>query len=96
MHVNTIYKAPKGIIRISADVEDKTLSRVRITGDFFMVPEESITTLEKCLEGTKLEYTSVSDAVNKFYLSGVMTPMVTKMDLVTAIMGVIVGERKAD
>jgi hypothetical protein len=96
MHVNTIYKAPKGIIRISAEVNDNKMSNVRITGDFFMVPEDSILTLEKYLEGTKLEYTSVSDAVNKFYLSGVMTPMVTKLDLVTAIMGVVVGERKTN
>ena len=96
MHVNTIYKAQKGIIRISADVDDKILSHVHITGDFFMVPEDSIIALEKCLEGTRLEYTSVSDAVNRFYLSGVMTPMVTKLDLVTAVMGVIVGEHKAD
>lgn len=95
MHVSTIYKAPKGIIRVNAEINDNVLSNVKITGDFFLVPEDSIAVLERVLNGTKFSYSGVSDAVGKFYLTGAETPMVSKLDLVTAIMGVV-GEHKTD
>ena len=87
MELSTIYKAEKGIIKISAQVEDNTISGIRITGDFFMVPEESIVTLEKMLAGEKLESEAISKAIDGFYATGVITPSMEKGDLVKAVMG---------
>ena len=88
---SSLYKAPKGLLRIDADLEGGILSRVRITGDFFMVPEESLPLLEKHLDGVKLDHDSVLKAVNDFYESGVETPMLGKEDIVNAVLGVSNG-----
>ena len=91
MHVHSLYKAPKGLLRVEADLESGVLSKVRITGDFFMVPEDSLPELERSLEGVKLDHDSVMKAVEGFYTSGVETPMLGKEDIVKAVLGVASG-----
>ncbi|MDE1865563.1 MAG: lipoate--protein ligase family protein [Candidatus Micrarchaeota archaeon] len=91
MIVHSLYKAPKGLIRIEADLDSGVLASVRITGDFFMVPEESISALERHLEGVRLDQGSVSKAIDDFYSSGVETPMLGRDDMVKAVMGVSSG-----
>jgi hypothetical protein len=88
MRVHSLYKAPKGLLRVEANLESGILSEVRITGDFFMVPEDSIQHLEAQLNGVKLDHDSVQKAVDDFYRSGVETPMLGKEDIVNAILGV--------
>jgi lipoate---protein ligase len=89
--VHSLYKAPKGLIRVEAELDSGTLRAVRITGDFFMVPEESIAALERHLRGVKLDQDSVSRAIDDFYKSGVETPMLGKEDMVKAVLGVVNG-----
>lgn len=49
-------KVPGGkLIRVSVEWEDSTLSNVKITGDFFMHPEEAIVKIEEALSGFSLE-----------------------------------------
>ncbi len=91
MHVHSLYKAPKGLLRIEAELESGILSRVRITGDFFMVPEDSLPDLERRLDGVRLDRESVLKAVDGFYGSGVETPMLGKEDIVKAVLGVAGG-----
>lgn len=91
MHVHSLYKAPKGLLRIEAELESGLLSKVRITGDFFMVPEDSLPDLERRLNGVKLDRDSVLKAVDGFYRSGVETPMLGKEDIVNAVLGVSDG-----
>jgi hypothetical protein len=91
MHVHSLYKAPKGLLRIDADLESGVLSNVRITGDFFMVPEDSLPALERHLNGVKLDHESLLEAVGDFYKSGVETPMLGKEDIVKAVLGVLDG-----
>lgn len=91
MQVHSLYKAPKGLIRIEAELDSGILGNVRITGDFFMVPEDSLPNLESCLEGIRLDADSVGRAVDDFYSSGVETPMLGKEDMVKAILGVSNG-----
>ncbi|WP_148882407.1 lipoate protein ligase C-terminal domain-containing protein [Thermococcus aciditolerans] len=45
------HKAKKGLIRIEFDERDGRAEHVRITGDFFMHPEEAVHELEQKLEG---------------------------------------------
>lgn len=87
MELSTMYKAEKGLIKISAEVVGNTIERIRITGDFFMIPEEALLQLEISLSGTMIESRSVVEVLDRFYATGVITPSMTKEDLVKAIMG---------
>lgn len=88
MWVSNLYKAPKGLIRVHADVENDLILEIRITGDFFLIPEDALELLEKHLHGVELERKFVDNAIGVFYAIGVITPMLTKDDFVNAIMGV--------
>ncbi|WP_309493640.1 lipoate protein ligase C-terminal domain-containing protein [Candidatus Hecatella orcuttiae] len=50
------YKVAGGkMIRIRLNVKEGALSSIRITGDFFMHPEEALEKLESSLRGVKVE-----------------------------------------
>jgi hypothetical protein len=42
------------LIRVSAELENDTVTSIQIRGDFFASPEEVFDRVEKVLEGTKL------------------------------------------
>jgi len=54
--VKNVYKSKK-LIRVFLEYNEynKTIHTIKITGDFFVYPEESIEKLEKILIGSKLE-----------------------------------------
>lgn len=86
--MSNLYKAPKGLVRVEAEVENNTIIEIRLTGDFFMVPEDALWLLEKHLKGVELDREMLQSTVNVFYMLGVETPMLAKEDLVEAILGV--------
>jgi len=49
------HKARKGLIRIEIEEKNGVAENVRITGDFFIHPEESVENLEKKLEGHSVD-----------------------------------------
>jgi len=49
------HKAKKGLIRFEIEEEGGIAKEVKITGDFFIYPEEVIGELESTLRGKKLE-----------------------------------------
>ena len=58
MNSKSVYKVPNGkLLKINLDYNEKTnnIENVRITGDFFAYPEESIEIIEEKLKRTKLE-----------------------------------------
>ncbi|ASI98520.1 lipoate protein ligase C-terminal domain-containing protein [Thermococcus celer] len=59
------HKAKKGLIRIEFDERDGKAERVRITGDFFMHPEEAVQELERKLEGHRLE--ELEQLIDEFF-----------------------------
>jgi hypothetical protein len=87
MRYSNIYKAQKGLIRVNFDLNKNRISNVRITGDFFLVPEESISRLEKGLNGKNFDRGRLEDVLNTFYSSDVDTPLITKEDFINAILG---------
>ena len=91
MHVHSLYKAPKGLVRVDAELESGVLSKVRITGDFFMMPEESLPALERHLDGVKFDRESILKAVDEFYRSGIETLMLGREDITKAVLGVVNG-----
>jgi len=58
MQSKSIYKVPQGkLLKIFIEYNEKNrvINEIKITGDFFAYPEESIEILESKLENTKLE-----------------------------------------
>jgi hypothetical protein len=88
MRVYSLYKAQKGLIKVNADVENNVIRDISITGDFFMLPEEYLPSLELRLIGRELEDHDIDNAVEEFYMTGVDTPLLTKEDFVNAVLGV--------
>ncbi|NLG95307.1 MAG: lipoate--protein ligase family protein, partial [Acetomicrobium flavidum] len=41
------FKAPKGIIKVSLELDGTVISDINISGDFFMYPEEALDDLER-------------------------------------------------
>jgi hypothetical protein len=87
MKATNIYKAEKGLIRVSAEIEGGSIAEIRITGDFFMLPERSVLLLESMLKGKAFDRQAISGALDAFYASGIDTPCVTKDDFLAAISG---------
>jgi len=71
------YKAPKGVIKAEVELSGDRISRVLISGDFFMYPEEAIEQLERVLVGVEADREKLLAVVRNFYdWSGVRTPAV--------------------
>ncbi|MEM2922313.1 MAG: lipoate--protein ligase [Candidatus Bathyarchaeia archaeon] len=82
----TIYKARK-LIRVTAEIVDGRIVDVVISGDFFIVPEDTIRKLEKIMVGSTLDVTDVERRVKQFYEgSNAQFPGIEPQDLVEAFM----------
>jgi hypothetical protein len=90
------FKAPKGVIKVELELADDIISRVSISGDFFIYPEEAIEKLEQALVGVKTEKENLMAAVQKFYdATGAQTPMVGPEHWVEAILRATGGQTHA-
>lgn len=80
------YKAAK-LIKVSMEVKDDIIVNIKITGDFFMYPEEAIRDLEGALIGASLNAMDLEARISKFLLERkIEFPMISVMDLVNAIL----------
>lgn len=62
------FKVPGGkLMAAETEVEDGRLVNVKITGDFFMHPEEAIEELEDMLIGLHVDASAIEDAVEEFF-----------------------------
>ncbi|MEW6592399.1 MAG: lipoate protein ligase C-terminal domain-containing protein [Candidatus Hadarchaeota archaeon] len=81
------FKAPKGVIKVELELSDNIISRIFISGDFFMYPEDALERLEQALMGAKADKGSLLDAVRRFYsLTDAQTPMVEPEHWVEAVL----------
>jgi len=86
------FKAPKGVIKVELEVSDDKISRISISGDFFLYPEDALEKLERALVGVRADRGSLLEAVGRFYDStGARTPMVEPEHWVEAILRAIGG-----
>lgn len=61
------YKAEGGkLIKVQLSIKDDKISYIKITGDFFMHPEELIEELEKALIGCTLNEAEITDSIKRF------------------------------
>mgnify|MGYP001091978097 CR=1 FL=1 len=80
------HKARK-LIRVRAEMMNNKILNIVISGDFFMIPEESIGDLELRLRGVDLTRGQLLGAIGAFYReSRVETPGIVMEDFVDAIM----------
>ena len=80
-------KAKNGkLLKCTLVNRNKRIDKIRITGDFFMYPEEKIEELEKELMGVELKRECIAQKIDCFFLSGVTTLGAKKEDFVEVIM----------
>jgi hypothetical protein len=81
------FKAPKGVIKVELELEGGAISRISITGDFFLYPEDALEQLEQMLIGVKMNRENLLAVVQKFYsTAGVRSPMIKPEHWVEAIL----------
>ena len=62
------YKAPGGkMLRIRIREKDGRIESAKISGDFFLIPEESLSKLEKMLEDARLDEKELGLLVDRFF-----------------------------
>ncbi len=62
----SVYKIPEGkLVKISLDFKEEKINFVRITGDFFLHPENGLELIEQELKGTELEKESIIQSIQK-------------------------------
>ncbi len=65
MILTSEYKVPGGkLIRIRMELEDEVIKRIKITGDFFIYPEETIERLEEELTGQRIISTDFVELIS--------------------------------
>lgn len=56
------------LIKVQLEIEDKKIKKVKITGDFFLHPEELIDDMEKAVAGAMLDEKVIADRIKEFIL----------------------------
>ena len=65
MQSKSVYKVPNGkLLKIFLDYDNDLINNIRITGDFFAYPEESIDILEEKLKNTLLSKKDLLEKIN--------------------------------
>ncbi|MFN2113363.1 MAG: lipoate--protein ligase, partial [Anaerolineales bacterium] len=66
--IQQAYKAPGGLIQVSAVKEDGILRDVHLSGDFFFYPAEDLVGLEDALENLPADQEVIREAIQEYYL----------------------------
>jgi len=69
MNIKSIYKVPEGkLLKIYTDIDEtnNTIKNIKINGDFFAYPEESITELEKILQQKRFKRKDIIEIITSF------------------------------
>lgn len=80
------FKAPGGLIRATVEKVEGKLNEVIISGDFFMLPNEAISQLERKIVGASIEGDDVLNRIRQAYQDiSIESPGVTPEDIEKAI-----------
>jgi lipoate-protein ligase A len=68
MNVKKAYKVPDGkLVKISMDLDNEIIKSVKITGDFFIHPEDSLEDLEKDLLDLQLGTREIKTVIQEYF-----------------------------
>lgn len=80
------FKAEKGVIEIELTHNEDTITAMKITGDFFIYPEEAIEKIEDTLRNAPLDKIIIAEKLKKVYeKEDITTPGIKIDDWVTVI-----------
>jgi lipoate-protein ligase A len=80
------FKAPGGLIRATVEKVEGKVKDLVISGDFFMLPNEAISQLERKIIGASVEGDKIIDRIKKAYTElSIESPGVTPADIESAI-----------
>ncbi len=89
------YKSPGGLIRITIIIKDNTIEDIDITGDFTMIPADSITLIEEELTGMEIDYELMKERIVELYRKrGIQSPGVKPDDFALAVKTVLEAMKK--
>jgi lipoate-protein ligase A len=85
------YKASGGkLVRIRLTEQDGRIHSIQVSGDFFLVPEDSLSTLERMLEGVKLQELDVRERIDQFFETSQAKSLgISPNDLVHALLSTV-------
>ena len=79
-------RTKKGVIEVEIFLENERISKAKITGDFFVYPEEALESLEKAIVGSTGDENEINKKITAIYNEKkVSTPGITIDDWVTVI-----------
>jgi hypothetical protein len=79
-------RTKKGVIELELTVEAEQISYIKITGDFFVYPEEALEKLEQLLVGKTIDKQLLLSTINHFYKEHkISSPGITPEDWVEVI-----------
>jgi lipoate-protein ligase A len=84
------YKASGGLIRITLIREENIIKDIDITGDFTLMPADSLSTIEKELCGVEIDYVIMKKRLQDLYSRfNIQSPGIRPEDFITAIKTII-------
>ncbi|NHK32771.1 MAG: lipoate--protein ligase family protein [Asgard group archaeon] len=79
-------RTKKGVIEVEIILEDGRISKAKITGDFFVYPEEALESLENALVGSTGDEDDINKKISAIYKEKkVSTPGITIDDWLIVI-----------
>lgn len=79
-------RAEKGVIEVELVVEKNIIAEVKITGDFFIYPEEAIEDIEQTLIGSSSNEKDIKASLSQLYQQkSISTPGITIDDWVKVL-----------
>lgn len=80
------FKAPGGLIRATVEKVEGKVKDLVISGDFFMLPNEAISQLERKVVGASIEGEEIVNRIKKAYIElPIESPGITPTDIETVI-----------
>jgi hypothetical protein len=81
------YKAPGGLIRVTARLREDVIENLTLSGDFTFHPQHLLEALEVALRDRSLDDDQLIAAIDAFYRShDVQSPGVSPQELATAVL----------
>jgi lipoate-protein ligase A len=81
------HRTQKGLIEVELNLENNKISALKITGDFFIYPEEALEIIEQELLNFEIEEEQLKNKLDEIYKQQqISTPGISIDDWVTVIL----------